>query len=582
MVVRSKAVETDSGLAKTATGFSMYAMTTPPVRITCSPFDLSINFSNKENFSKIRDLVEVLDWLCKTMHNPTNKDGHVVSSAEYVLNTLLFDNTTKLMAKPPYPMRPYVRLKRFPLPSAKDIRYSCWLSFFDSRVIVDSPINLHDGFGKGLETSFDLMITLAASEFCLKINGSLVFLGYRTVLYPVEIDGNCAQFHLITSTLGQINPYKLELENMHPVDDASQFKTMRCFVGWCEEAHINLGTRQLSADIKYTGGRDQPKSLESDGYALLSQFGASAPLSVITGVQKNFKYSYHRIRFTPTENYLALLHDASEQSAILYDAKQRRCWLVPKLSLLLHMAQRYNPCSAAGTIPYAEPHVDARDLISLLEPAGQINVLSGQKNALQLEKLLLALNIRMLETAEAVRVSGRGKLYGFEFMDVVRNPDQGSCMKRLDIQSKRKPWLELVNSVGTVIVCSDLGEVISADESSTRKCTPCNKVPENEDYFTATVPCLSRLARRRGLALIVGSDGIKFSERAIWKLELNPFIPCTHAENSEKTCWERPGLIQQVVKSEASDWILFRAWKPQSEKPQPVQLPLIKGAVVFG
>ncbi|USP79648.1 hypothetical protein yc1106_06922 [Curvularia clavata] len=150
----------------------------------------------------------------------------------------------------------------------------------------------HGGFrsGKGLETSFDLMIMLAASEFCLKIKDSLVFLGYRTLLYPVKIEGNCAQFHLITTDHGQINPYTLDLKNILPVDNSSQFKTMRCFVGWCKDAHINLGTERLATQIRYTGGEDHPTSLELDGYSLLGQFGASAPLSAIVGVQQNFKY----------------------------------------------------------------------------------------------------------------------------------------------------------------------------------------------------------------------------------------------------------------------------------------------------
>jgi hypothetical protein len=498
----------------------MYAMTEPPVSITCSQANLSINFGDKQTCLAVFDLIRVLDWLCKSMRRPAIKDGHIVSSVSYrfercpiaqdVVHDLSSSSTIQL-----HTLRPCASLKTFSLPR---IEHNCWLSLFDSCLIVESPLITHEGFGKGLETSFELMIALAASEFCLKISGSLVFVGYRTVLYPVAIDGNCAQFHLITNNHGQINPYTLDLKNILPADNLDKFKIMRCFVGWCEVAHINLGTRLLAANVGYSCGRDKPKSLESDGYAFLGQFGASAPLSAIMGLQKNYRYSRHRVRFTPTKNYLELLQDSSQQQVVLYDATQRRYWLVPKLSVLLHMSQIYISRSAAsqrGSIPYAEPHTDAEELLPILGPAGGTRVLEGQDTELLFRDFLLALNIRMLKTAEAVRESGRRKLYGFEFLDVVREPDKGSCMKELHGMSRKTALLDLVNAVGTVIVCSNMGEAISAIEGDTRKCKKCNNVPQSRDYFAATFPCLSRLAEQRGVDLSIGSDCIKLAEKAV-------------------------------------------------------------------
>jgi hypothetical protein len=557
-------------------------MTDPPVSLTCSYASLSINFGNKQTCLAVLDLVEVLDWLCKSIRTPSNNNGHVVSSASYSLDRHAIAQDTGhgvlgSSAIQLYTLRPYISLETFPLPG---IKHNCWLSLFDSCVVVQSPLTPRDGFGEGLETSFDLMVSLAASEFCLEINGKLVFLGYQTVLYPVAIDGDCAQFHLVTIAQGQINPYTLDLKNGLPEDDCSQFKTMRCFVGWCEVAHINLGTRQLAAGVKYSDGRDQPRLLEPDGYAILGQFGASSPISSIVGLQKNFRYSYHRIRFEPTDNYIRLLQDASQQSVILYDATQRRCWLVPKLSLLLHMSQIYTSRFNRGLgdrIPYVEPHTDAAEPIPSLEPAGETSVLEGQATKLLFRELLFLLSTRILKTAEAVHKSGHGKLYGFEFMDVILSPDRGSCMKRLDIRS-RATWLDLVNEVGTVIVCSDLGEAILAAEGSTRKCTMCNKVPQSRDYFTATLPCLSRLAEQRGVDLRVGGDCVKIADKAVWKLELDPFTPCPHEGNSSKTCWERPGLIQQVTRPKFPHFpTLLRP-----AEARPTQSFPVNGAVVFG
>jgi len=155
------------------------------------------------------------------------------------------------------------------------------------------------------------MVALAASDFCLKTKDTLIFLGYQTMLYQVTIEGDCAQFHIITIPHDQINPYTLDLKNALLVDDYFQFKTMRCFFGWCEVAHINLGTRHLTTSVRYSGGQNKARLLESYGYSLLGQLGASSPLSAIGGLQKNFRYSSHRIRATPSRNYRELLEHTS-------------------------------------------------------------------------------------------------------------------------------------------------------------------------------------------------------------------------------------------------------------------------------
>jgi hypothetical protein len=551
-------------------------MRDPLVSITCSHANLSIHFDSKQACLAVFDLIEVLDWLCKTMRAPSIEDGHLISSATYHLeHYVITDDSGYGLSRGStielHALRPFVSLKTSSLP---DFEHNCWLSLFDACVIADFPSASRHKFGKGLELSFDLMIALAASEISLNINGGLVFVGYQTVLYPVATDGNCAQFHLITITEGQINPYTLDLQNGLLTDDLFQFKTMRCFVGWCEVAHINLGTRQLHANVRYSGGQDQSKSLEPDGYAILGQVGASAPLSAIMGLQKNFRYTRHRIRSTPTGNYLMLLHDTSRQSVVLYDATQRRCWLVPKLSVLLHMSQFYTSrCVAVpnGQIPYVEPHTDAKEIVTALESAGEKVILEGQANKLLFRELMFALTINLLNTAEALRESDGGKLYGFEFMDVVHEPGKGTCMKKLDIQSKRKAWLKLVNAVGTVIVCSELGEAISAVQGSTRKSPKCNELPPSHDYLAATLPCLSRLAEQKGVDISAGGDYIRLSETAFWRHTGNPFTPCSHGAASRETCWKRPGLLQQVAKP---------PWYNPS-RTQSAQLIPTNGAVVF-
>jgi len=536
-------------------------------------------------------LICVLDWFCKSIGTHSQQNGHFVSSASYHLERSIAtqgsapdksqDSMTQL-----YTLRLHGSLKTSPLPEAK---HNCWLSLFESCVIVESPLTSTDNIGKGLEMSFDLMLSITASELCVKVGNTFVFLGYRTVLYPVAIDGHWAQFHLITTSGGQINPYVLDLKNALPILSPehssakyrlTQLKEMRCFVGWCEEAHINLGTKRLPTTIKYSGGKDQPKSLVSDGYATLGQIGLSAPFSAIGGLQKNFKYASHRIRFTPFDNYGSLLHDSSRQPVVLYDAEQRRCWLVPKLNVLLHMSQAYRASSAAGPateMPYAEPDTDAEALRSMLALAGETSISEDPTAELLLRELMFQLSVRLLNTTDALRESSRGKLYGFEYRDIIHEPGKGSCMKELSIKAD---WIDLVNEVGTVIVCSGLGEVISA-AGDARKCDACNTVPKDRDYFTATIPCLLRLAEQRNVDLTAGNDCIKIADKSVWKLVEDPFLPCPHGSNSNESCWERRGLVQQLARLGFLHLqALFRPGKTSPARPARALPP--NGAVVFG
>ncbi|KAF7508565.1 hypothetical protein GJ744_009114 [Endocarpon pusillum] len=517
------------------------------------------------------------------MRLPRTEDSLTLSTATYRLERRAMTRANESSpssgpASQRYILRPCIYLQISPLP---DSDHNCWQLLFNSCIVADSALLRYRDFGRGLETSFDLMISLAAAEFHLIIEGGLVFIGYQAVLFPTAIQGDCAQFHLITSNDGQINPYTLDLGKRVLTDDPFQFKAMRCFLGWCEAAQINLGTKQLPATFKYSGGRNQGESLQLDGYSMLAQVGASAPLSAVLGLQTNFKYTSHRRQFTPLRNYCKLLQNTSRELAIVYDAAQRRCWLVPKLSLLLHMSQAYTfGCVGVpdGRVPYVEPHADAVGVIQILEPLGDTLISGGQSDKFLFRELMLGLNTNLLGTVASTRKSSGKWLYGFEFMDVVTEPGRGTCMKRLDILSLGKNWLDIVNAVDAVVVCSELGEAITAVEGSARKSPKCNVLPKDLDYLAATLPCLARLAERRGGEVSARSHHINIAENTLWKFSGDPFQECQHNNTSNETCWRRSDLVQRLV----SERYFGLPVSVHAPNPLPMIPMPVSGAVVFG
>jgi hypothetical protein len=573
--------------ANARTGFSVCAVRavnarkTPLVSVTCYWSSILINFS-KNGLVEVVNLIEALDWICKAVRMPRTENTLSLSTTTCRLERRAMAELTEGdlpggSVSQKYFLRPWVELKISPLPHSD---HNCWHHLFQSCIVADSTLLSYRDFGKGLETTFDLMVSLAAVEFYLVIEGGVVFIGYQTVLFPTAIQGDCAQFHSVTSDNRQINPYMLDLGERVLTADPSQFKTMRCFLGWCEAAQINLGTKQLPATVKYSGSRNHGESLQLDGYSILAQVGASAPLSVVLGLQTNFKYTSHRRQFTPLGNYCKLLQDTSRELAIIYDAAQRRSWLVPKLSLLLHMSHAYALACAGipdDRVPYVEPHGDASEVIKVLEPLGDTLVYGGKTDKFLFRELMLGLNTNLLRTVASIRKSGGKRLYGFEFMDVVTEPGRGTCMKKLDLLSLGKNWLEIVNVVDAVVVCSELGEAITAVEGNGRKSTSCNMLPKHLDYLAAILPCLARLAEREGGELSAGGQHIRIAENMLWELRGDPFGVCQH-DNTNETCWKRSDLIQRLV----SERYFGLPVPVRAIKPSPLKSIPVSGAVVFG
>ncbi|KAK0616786.1 hypothetical protein B0T14DRAFT_497945 [Immersiella caudata] len=503
---------------------------------------------------------------------------------------------------PEYRLRIRVVLERKSLPESK---YSCWRRLFASGNVLGqpadddlgqniaaeqplSPISPHsvpEDFGRGLEIPFDLMICLAAVELPLVIDGGVVFVGYETILVPTAIseDRTTVQFHVIARPKsvepveeghGQINPYLMDLgTRLRGRSMKTEWlRSRRCFLGWRTEARINLGTRNLDPKVGYSH-RDLRTSRRASirgGQEAMLQMGTSHGVSALVRVQETYRFTGHQRRFTLSGDYSKLLRDTAAEIVAVYDAQERRCWLVPKLSLLLHMSHTYVlncPDNPADNIPYVEPHTDATNIIPLLEPLGNQPVFRNQTTTtpLLLRQLLLGLNTNILPlTSPALtKPTTRAPLLGFEYIETITTPGRGSAMKPLPSFPSR-PWLDILATIPTIITCSSLGDaIIPAPSSPTRNPSNplCAIIPRNQDFLTATIPVLSRLARRGGGELPVSSfpmqlsykqanpatyRPVRLSENMVWNVSGDPFEECTHGEKAGETCWERRGLLQGV------------------------------------
>ncbi|GFG18503.1 hypothetical protein IFM61392_10584 [Aspergillus lentulus] len=532
-----------------------------------------LHFRSLSDVEQAMGFIEAWDWFCKAVRRPVPK-GTILSNASYE-----FDLRERTDSKKALSISGHLSLGPSP-----EIDHCCWKELFQSCTLVISNLKPRIGFGKGLEMSFDLMLSLAAAEFQLIVDGGVVFIGYRTILFPTAVHGDSAQFHLLTASEGQINPYKQNYGSRILTEDATQFEKKRCFLGWCTNAQVNLGTKRLPISIKSSGGGDKETSLKLDGYAALMQAGASAPLAATLGLQTNYKYFSHRLRFTPASNYTQLLQDTAREVALVYDSGERRGWVVPKLSLLLHMGQAYASYRdyPSGQVPLVEPHSVAADLVTPLESLGGNRVSGYGEDVIQFRQLMLWLNTNLLEIPGLTKKSGGRKLYGFEFMDIIAKPGRGSCMKKLTLELAGKTWIEIANIVDAVVVCAQLGDAITAADEATARSEQCRKVPQGKDYLAATISCLKRLVERRGGTL----DGelraqlLQISRGSFWDLSRNPFSASDH-RNCPGDCWQSADVFQHLTSPAP---ILFNQQRIFGKaQPASTAIPIpVFGAVVFG
>jgi hypothetical protein len=414
------------------------------------------------------------------------------------------------------------------------------------------------GFGKGLEVPFELMVQLAGVEFPFHVDEGIVLVGYQTALTPIEIVDDCVQFHLEESTSGQINPHQLRSTqgSWAKILDHTIFKSMRCFVGWCESAHVNLGTSKLVERVEWSQELPQKRTLQLNSIGFGAQALSTAPLQAGLSFQTTFRFASTQLKYSPPEVFSALLTRTSMEVAIVYDSRDRRAWAVPKLSLLLHMAHAFaRYYKLADHIPYAEPACDGGEASArVLRGLGDVAIAGEGKDAYSLRRLFIGLNLNLMESKLRAEQPKGHKIYGYEFMDVVTEPLGGGFMKRVEIEDPGISWADILTVVDAVVVCAGLGEAITPNNDMKRTGTNCKSLPAGRDYLATTLSCLNILAARKGYDLTtLQNRPIKITDRSAWKLSETAFKECSHGPTG--TCWETRALLQQTIPLSNSKWI---------------------------
>ena len=475
---------------------------------------------------------------------------------------------------------------------------TCWLPLFKGSIIASGfPVPERAG-QKGIELPFSLMTDQAGMLYPMTYNGGIYLRGFSSLLYPTarSDDGMSVQWHLIESSsdgehlaAGTIpGPESTGSHEFHWVrctDIEKLASAQRTFLGYCKHVTVNLGTAEGTEEAALKQVAHSKADDESHNPGLqLKTFTAGTPgagiLSFVAGTeivrQKGLIYAANERK---RQQFLGMCELARDRPVIIYDEAQKIGWLVPTLSVILHMAHVWasQKNDLLASVPHATAQWDAGEaaLTTIKDNRNRElrDELTGEEK-LSLRKLVEDFMVSLDERFEIQQLANKdpkptvkaelSKLYGWDLLDIVES--KSSRRKQLRMS---EGWMELSEDI-LVLFCQDVGQIIRPAQDAT-VCNSWNPIPPNRQYLAATVSCLQHLSRARG-----GQENdacLRLTNGAYWlSTSASLFDDCPSTETQTSS---NPQCI--CNKAKAPQHIIGK----HSSSKNATQPPTT-GAVVFG
>ncbi|KXH61131.1 ankyrin repeat protein [Colletotrichum salicis] len=391
-----------------------------------------------------RKIIEAMMWISTAMR-PT-------PSTSASTSTRLFKSTNIESGVKGVPRSRELMSNLQPLeewsPVASSTSSWCWTKLFHTGVIACHDVRRN--WGKGLEISFGMMVHLASVENYCALDNGFILLGFRIALVPVEFneDLKSIQWHfeaVENSTDGFIEPAKLQTvqQAWTGFQDTSKFQGSRCYVGCFEEAHVLLGTRKLLEPTSMTWSQTDEcvRTLRQTGVEAGAQVAISAgPINIAPQLIKTWDFTSNVQRFDPTQQYRPTLRASRRRVALVIDAENKQAWLVPMLSLILHLCHMYWMDIAKAPleetpIPFAKPAHDGHQaVLDAIEMMGDVIVLGAleEPDTETLRQLFLRIRTFPMETMRTREEPRHNTIFATELMAIIDPPFQGSALRKVD------------------------------------------------------------------------------------------------------------------------------------------------------
>jgi hypothetical protein len=477
----------------------------------------------------------------------------------------------------------------------------CWYPLFSKFAVVRGFPIPDRGDERGLQIEFPVLKALAGIFNPILYDNGLIYKGFSTMLIPTKYSqqNRSIQWHLLIEGNGEqrlhiwkAKDFKTRLRTLE-----YEFESSKCYLGYCADCIVNLGSPRTRWDrITWSAATARPVTPKVD--ALTFGFGGGVaglpgPNAAATVKMGNHRGLQH-VRVDRSFDQVCKV--AKDLPVLLYDPHERRAWLVPALSLMLHMVlkqisdDKLEPWKGGkiASLPTIEPTWNSGQAVyeKICDNIG-LELRSKHHNPLISKGVLFRdLILRMwnaLEAAHALRIEigpptgmtlSLRKQYevyhGLEFMTLTTTLPP-FIIKEEKIKRSSGGWTYLTFSTLTIF-CSGLGDVITPDPTSRfQLCRSLDPIPLGKDYLIASITALKQLSEKSGggesCKMLCSLAGIK------WHFsQTNPFKACEHPRNTPNPCVCK--RLQHLAHERT--WNKFLG---QIRLPQNLRL---EGAVVFG
>ena len=396
---------------------------------------------------------------------------------------------------------------------------TCWLPLFKGSVIASGfPIPERAG-QKGIELPFSLMTEQTGVLYPMTYKKSIYLRGFSSLLYPTaqSDDGMSVQWHLIESSSASeylaAGTLPGEFDWVRCTDIEKLASAQRTFLGYCRHVTVNLGTAELTEEavlkrVLHSGADDEDPRPGIQLKTLNAGTPGTGILSVMAGMEiVRPKGLTHTTNERKNKRFLGMCELARDRPVIIYDEARNIGWLVPTLSVVLHMAHLWasGKNDLLASVPHAQAQWDAGEaaLVTIKDNVALElrDELTGEEEKLCMRSLVedfMASLDKRFEIQELAKKDPKptvkaetSKLYGWDLLDIVKS----SSSKRRQLRMS-EGWMTLSEDI-LVLFCQDVGQIIRPAQDATL-CKFWNPIPAGHRYLIATVSCLQHLSKGRG------------------------------------------------------------------------------------
>ncbi|KAI1389138.1 uncharacterized protein F4822DRAFT_443821 [Hypoxylon trugodes] len=571
--------------------------------------------------ASIIDVIEVLVWFSTCLSSPKASEGIICQypSCKMNIQARVCHEGNLGMCQP-------ICVKYVHTPDDLSQTGECWTNMFQNEVLVTGyPTPRRPCRNSGLEMPLIMMTQLVNTNKINFFSEHMLIKGYSTILVPTRRQGGFVFWHMVSNEDGRYISYAdarvKGFFNQYPrglsVDDIER---SRHILGWCTEVTNYAG----SPDANYAISRSRLE--EPSGGCVFDRITISAGMYVTPSASATIFRKAKSLGAEAQKDYTMRLKRISKQFVALYDAQERRAYLVDGASALLHLVRAslrhslndpfkslclYNESSLHES---STPHTGQAASISILtneenlkiplyaKPDTHLEETSTNESGSRTSKLSktktnyclkdriesicdtlekITAHQDQISTQDGVsfkfKFTTRRQLEGFDFIDIAT--DEGQLRPRVAfLQTPGRGWVDLLREINAITLFGiGFGDLIRPAQNRAIGCDACFAnvpIPKGRDFLAVCVLEWQNILDKWGRE---NESPLRSVGSIYWHAPDKTFEPCNCAIVPAR----KPKRIQELHPPPTPP--LSQFWDRNSKSLSGLNLDLTpQGALLFG